>query len=120
MLRDICLHNLQRFADLVNQAQVPIIGDLFIGRQNLLGEPFASADPDEIAMLARRDQMRMEYRLDEVPQSQALAYQLFTSCDLPSQRQRLWVWNPDFRQKARGIELGQDSFDTLRRCNRVH
>lgn len=64
MYGDIRLDHRQRLVDLVNQAEVALDGGALIGRQYLPRQPFAPADPDEVPMRTRRDQVGVEDRLD--------------------------------------------------------
>jgi hypothetical protein len=86
---------------------MPFDGKAFVLRQDLVKKPCPSARPAQIGVRAGGDQVAMQDRLDDILQSRALSDNLVAPGDLPAKRLRRLIWNPDFRQKAAGIKLGE-------------
>src|SRR5208282_5979499 len=89
-------------------AQMPFDSKAFVLRQDLFTEPSPSFGAAHVRGWTRRDQMRMQDRLDDVLQSRALAHDLIAAGDLPPERLRRLVGDPHFRKEAAGVELRQD------------
>lgn len=104
---NIGLYVLEGPFDEINLGQVPLNGSPFIIRKSLGSNPLPPAYAGQVAVRARRDQMGMQDRLDEVLQPYSLADQLGASGHLSSKGECCFVGNPDFRQEARCIEFGQ-------------
>src|SRR6516165_12718596 len=82
-------------------------GESLVLRQDLVEQPGASARSAQIGVRAGGDQMAMQDRLDDILQSRAPSDDLIAPGDLPTKRQRRLVRNPDLRQKAACVELGE-------------
>lgn len=94
---DLDLEHLQGAFDQVDLGQVPLHGGVLVFRQRLLRQPSAAADPDKVPMRARRDPVGKQDRLDQVLESNSLAYQLRAPGDLPAQGEGSRIGHPHLR-----------------------
>src|SRR6516162_2901941 len=84
-------------------------GKPFVLRQDLMEQPCPSARPAQIGVRAGGDQMAVQDRLDDVLQARSLLDDLIAPGHLPAKRLRWLARNPDLRQKAANVELGEDA-----------
>jgi len=91
----------------VELAQVTLHCQTLIPGQDLFGKPGPALGATQILMRAGRDQMGVQDRLNDVLQPRALAHDLVASRYLAAECLSRLVGDPDLRQEAAGIELGQ-------------
>lgn len=82
---------------------------LIVRKRYLPHQPFAPADPNQIAIRTLRDQVGAEYRLDQFLHPRTLADQLGSPSNLPSKHRGLRARYSDIRQEVRGVKLSEDS-----------
>lgn len=110
----IALDDLEVLAQPIELAQMPIDSEALVFRHNLFTQPGPTLGAAQVRMRTRRDQVKD--RLDDVLQTRSLPDDLIAPSDLPAQRLRRLVRNPDFWQEAAGIEqrFYYESHDQLR------
>jgi hypothetical protein len=105
--REIALNHLQVLAEPIKLTEMSLNGEALVLGQNLIGKPNPALGPAQIGVRAGRDEVRVQDRLDDVLQPRALAHDLITAGDLPAQSLSWLVSNPDLRQEAAGVKLGE-------------
>jgi hypothetical protein len=91
----------------VQRPDVPLHGQALVLGQRLGGQPGPAAGAERVGARAGRHQVGVEDRPHDVLEPGALADQLLAPADLPPQRLGALVGDPDLRQEAAGVELGQ-------------
>jgi len=111
----VVLDDRQILAEPIKLAQMPLDSKALVLRQDLFAEPGPSFGAAQVRSGARRDQMCMQDRLDDVFQPRALPYNLIAAGDLPPKGLRRFIRDPNFRKEAAGVELRQHaSVDRVR------
>ena len=106
--RNVVLNGLKFFAVIIELAQERVDTALFIDGNRLAGQPLATDTGKQVSMRARWHQVPREDRVDLVLQSGALAHEMISAHDQPSQLAGSVVSNPRLRQKICGEKLRQD------------
>ena len=105
--REIPLDDLQVLAQTIDLARVAFDRQPLVIGQHLRGEPGAARPAEQVGRRARRDQVCMQDRWDDVLEPRAPLHDLIAADHLTPQRLGCRVRNPHLRQEAASVELGQ-------------